>query len=101
MRKIKEVLRLKFELGLANRQIARSCSINHSTVADYLYRAKAAGLDQWPLPSELDDTGLDARLFPARMTAPSPSAPGSGLGWHSRGTAKPETCHPATGLAGI
>ncbi len=71
MRKIKEVLRLKFELGLANRQIARSCSINHSTVADYLYRAKAAGLDQWPLPSELDDTGLDARLFPARMTAPS------------------------------
>ena len=71
MRKIKEVLRLKFELGLPNRQIARSCSINHSTVADYLYRAKAAGLDQWPLPSELDDTGLDARLFPARMTAPS------------------------------
>jgi len=29
MRKIKEILRLKFELGLGNRQIARSCSINH------------------------------------------------------------------------
>ncbi len=55
MRKIKEVLRLKFGLGFANRQIARSCSINHSTVADYLYRAKAAGLGQWPLPDSLDE----------------------------------------------
>jgi transposase len=74
MRKIKEVLRLKFELGLPNRQIARSCSINHSTVADYLYRAKAAGLAHWPLSPELDDSGLAARLFPAR-TRPSPARP--------------------------
>ncbi len=64
MRKIKEVLRLKFGLGFANRQIARSCSINHSTVADYLYRAKAAGLGQWPLPDGLDETSLEKRLFP-------------------------------------
>jgi transposase len=63
MRKIKEVLRLKFGLGFANRQIARSCSINHSTVADYLYRAKAAGLDQWPLPDTLDEAELEKRLF--------------------------------------
>ena len=50
MRKIKEVLRLKFELGFANRQIARSCSINHSTVADYLYRATrfVQVVRQWP-----------------------------------------------------
>jgi transposase len=64
MRKIKEVLRLKFGLGFANRQIARSCSINHSTVADYVYRAKAAGLDHWPLPGDLDEAGLEKRLFP-------------------------------------
>jgi len=31
MRKIKEVLRLKFQLGFGNRQIARSCSMNHGT----------------------------------------------------------------------
>src|SRR6478609_6320371 len=71
MRKIKEVLRLKFEVGLPNRQIARSCGINHSTVADYLYRAKAASLECWPLP-DLDDTQLEARLFPARPPATSP-----------------------------
>lgn len=76
MRKIKEVLRLKFELGLANRQIARSCSVNHSTVADYLYRAKAAGLDRWPLPAALDEAELEARLFPARTTVMlAPSRP--------------------------
>ena len=40
MRKIKEVLRLKFELGLKNRQIARSCSINHGTVSDYISRSR-------------------------------------------------------------
>jgi len=71
MRKIKEVLRLRFELGLPNRQIARSCSINHSTVADYLYRAKAAGLDHWPLLDNLDEAGLEARLFPARTSSGS------------------------------
>ena len=68
MRKIKEVLRLKFELGLGNRQIARSCSINHNTVADYLRRATAAGLDRWPLPSDVDEAALETRLFPARST---------------------------------
>jgi transposase len=63
VRKIKEVLRLKFDLGLENRQIARSCSIPHSTVGNYLNRAKAAGLS-WPLPDGLDDVGLGQKLFP-------------------------------------
>ena len=43
MRKIKEVLRLKAE-RLSDRQIAKSCAIARSTVADYLQRAKVAGL---------------------------------------------------------
>lgn len=63
VRKIREILRLKFELGLDNRQIARSCSIPHSSVANYLRRAEAAGLS-WPLPADLDDAVLEARLFP-------------------------------------
>src|SRR5207249_630154 len=79
MRKIKEVLRLKFGLGFANRQIARSCSINHSTVADYLYRAKAAGLRQWPLPDGLDKAGLEKRLFPA--VAPRAGQPRAAPSW--------------------
>jgi len=70
VRKIKEVIRLKFELGLGNRQIARSCSINHNTVGDYVRRAAAAGLDRWPLPVEVDEAALETRLFPPRQTLP-------------------------------
>ncbi len=43
MRKLKEVLRLGFEWGLGQRQIARSRSIGHGTVYEYLERAQAAG----------------------------------------------------------
>ena len=63
MRRIKEILRLKFEVGLYNRQIAQSCNIPQSTVANYLSRAEAAGL-AWPLPPEISEAGLDTRLFP-------------------------------------
>ena len=44
MRKVKEVLRLKYDCGISEREIARSCGIARSTVADYLVKAKAAGL---------------------------------------------------------
>ena len=76
MRKIREVLRLKFELGLENRQIARSCRIPHSSVANYLRRAQAAGLS-WPLAEDLDDGALERRLFATeqRPTGPSPPLP--------------------------
>jgi len=48
VRKTKEVLRLRFEVGLGLRQIARSCSIGLGTVHEYLQRAEAAGVT-WPL----------------------------------------------------
>jgi len=65
MRKIKEVLRLRFGLGLHQDQIARSCSIGQATVHRYLEKAAAAKLG-WPLPDDLDDRQLDQLLFPAR-----------------------------------
>lgn len=70
MRKIKDILRLKWACGLSNRQVAASCGVARSTVAETLYRATAAGL-AWPLPAELDDAQLETRLYPA---APSPTA---------------------------
>jgi DNA-binding transcriptional regulator LsrR (DeoR family) len=44
MRKVREVLRLHFECGRKQREIARSCAIGAGTVSDYLKRARAAGL---------------------------------------------------------
>jgi site-specific recombinase XerD len=38
MRKIKEVLRLKWERGLSNRQIAAACGVSRPTVSEYLRR---------------------------------------------------------------
>ena len=62
MRKLKEVLRLRHELGLGQRQIARSCSIGQGTVYEYLKRAEAAGVT-WPLPEGWEDRQLEAALF--------------------------------------
>jgi len=64
MRKIKEVLRLKLYLGLKDREIARSCSIPRSSVANYVDRAKKAGISTWPLSPDLSDETLEALLFP-------------------------------------
>ena len=63
MRQIKEVLRLRYDLGLLQSQIARSCSISQSSVNRYLERASAAGL-RWPLPEDCDDRQLNELLFP-------------------------------------
>lgn len=61
MRKIKEVLRLH-SLGLAQRQIARSCAIGQSTVSEYLKSAEAAGLG-WTEVTGWDESRLAAVLL--------------------------------------
>jgi transposase len=63
MRKIREVLRLRYEAGLSTRQVAASVQLAHSTVVEYARRFAAAGLS-WPLPAALSDTELERRLFP-------------------------------------
>jgi transposase len=68
MRKIREVLRLAFGVGLALRKIERSTGISAATAASYVTRARAADLS-WPLDESLDDTALDRLLFPK----PAPS----------------------------
>ena len=74
MRKIKEVLRLKYGCGLSAREIARSCGIARSTVADYLMKAQAAGLS-WPAASRLADNQIEEGLFPAKPVPSSVKRP--------------------------
>jgi len=71
MRKIRDVLRLRLNDRLSLRQVALSLAIPHTTVADYVRRARDAGLTSWPLPAELsDDDALEARLFGAPLSVP-------------------------------
>jgi len=74
MRKIREVLRLANEAAVSYRDIAKSCSIARSTVADYVRRTKQAGLS-WPLPDDLDDAALEEHLFPPLPAIPSDQRP--------------------------
>jgi len=62
MRKLREILRLKYEAKLAHRVIGRACGIGASTVSMYVQRAKRQGLS-WPLPDALDDETLESKLF--------------------------------------
>lgn len=74
MRKIRELLRLKFELGLSDRKIAQSLSMARSSIKECLNRVAAAQLS-WPLPDELNDVALEACLYPSKSksaTSPIP-----------------------------
>lgn len=68
MRQVREVLRLKWECNFSDRKTARSCGISRPTVAEYVTRALAAGLT-WPLPVDLNEAALEARLFPSVAVA--------------------------------
>lgn len=70
MRTILELLRLDAEPGLSVRQIAASLGLPRSTVADYLRRFRRTGLP-WPLPAEVDEATLEARLFAAGREPPT------------------------------
>ncbi len=62
VRKIREVLRLK-TADVSDRKIAAAIGCSRSTVQLCLKRAAQAGIG-WPLPDELDDAALEARLYP-------------------------------------
>ena len=79
MRKIKEVLRLKFEAKLSHEKIAAATGMSKGAVTNAVQRATGQGLG-WPLPAELDEAGLEALLYckaapPARCSKPCSNAP--------------------------
>ena len=70
MRKIRDVLRLAFDHGLSQRQVARSASVGRATVAEYLRRFAEAGLT-WPAAAALDEVELERKLFPPVAALPT------------------------------
>lgn len=70
MRKIRDVLRLKFETKLSHERTAAALNLSKGVVAKYVTLANAAGLD-WAQTQALDDTALHNRLLgtPQRTSA--------------------------------
>lgn len=62
MRKVREVLRLRYERGCSQRQIQASTGLAKGSVCDYLRRAREAGLT-WEQARDLSDAEVEARLF--------------------------------------
>ena len=62
MRKIKEVLRLKFEAKLSHEKIAAAIGMSKGAVTNTVHRAVQKGLG-WPLPTDLDESRLEAMLY--------------------------------------
>jgi len=65
MRKIREVLRLRFAQGLSQRAIGVSVGLSTGAVNSYLGRARMVGLN-WPLADEFSDAELETLLDPLR-----------------------------------
>lgn len=70
MRKLKDVLRLKYEAGFSQRQIATALGLSLGAVNKYLNAAQAAEL-VWPLPDNLSEAELRRKLFPPEAFPPA------------------------------
>jgi transposase len=64
MRKLTEILRLKYTAGLSHEKIARAVGLSKGAVGKYVSLATARGLS-WPLSADMDEAALERLLFPA------------------------------------
>jgi transposase len=62
MRKIREVLRLKFEARLSHEKIAAATGMSKGAVTNAVQRALEKEL-RWPLPADMDDAQLEGLLY--------------------------------------
>jgi transposase len=63
MRHAREILRMKWELRLSNRNVAKSVGVSPGTVANTVCRARKAGLASYSEVLALDEEALSARLY--------------------------------------
>lgn len=68
MRKIREILRLRWQLGLTMREVARSVDASVGVVQNTVSRAASAGLS-WDAAAAMDEATLERRLYGAPAKA--------------------------------
>lgn len=69
MRKIREVLRLRYSADLSIRQISTSTKISVGSIQNILKLSEQQGLS-WPLPDDLNDQTLALMLYPRSDATP-------------------------------
>lgn len=69
MRKTREILRLRHELKLSQRQVAAAVNLSQTAVLSCLKRFESSGL-AWPLPDGTTDEMLDAALYRQKARKP-------------------------------
>lgn len=74
VQKIREILRLKYECKLSNRQAAKSCGIGRRAVSEYWELAQKSGMN-WAEAQRLSDTELEQKLFRQRPTTGEDTQP--------------------------
>ena len=65
IRMIKDLLRLKLQVGLSHEAIAQSLSVSKGVVVKYTALASATGLSRWDAVEPLALADLERRLFGA------------------------------------
>ena len=69
MRKVREILRMRWELELSVRAVAKSLGVSIGVVSGATHRATAAGLD-WVAAEALDEGQLEERLYGVSAARP-------------------------------
>ncbi|ECF2367200.1 transposase [Salmonella enterica subsp. enterica serovar Mountpleasant] len=69
MRKIHEILRLRFEVGLSFRQISQYADVSTGAILKMLKRLEASGLS-WHLPEGMTEPRLASLLYPESDSRP-------------------------------
>ena len=68
MRKPREILRQKWELGRSHREVAASVGVSNGAITGVIHRAFARGLASWEVVAGLSEEELEAQLYDAKKT---------------------------------
>src|SRR5215211_1616430 len=88
MRKIREILRLKWVLQRSHREVARSLGVSPGAVASAVGRARALALT-WEAVEALSDDALEQRLYGPRAADVAGQRPEPDLAWIHRELRRP------------
>ncbi len=88
MRKIREMLRLKWVAQRSHREVARSLGVSAGAVASAVSRARALGLT-WDAVEALRDDALEQRLYGPRAADVAGPRPEPDLAWVHRELRRP------------